>query len=97
MFDHESCNVRAHPFNFKPLNPKSCNVGVNKKGHLGFDQKKAIIMVIVVNADECMLTHLQEMSLDYHFCLEQEVGSSTYTFFRFNGEFLLASRSIFST
>ncbi|XP_042431586.1 glucomannan 4-beta-mannosyltransferase 1-like [Zingiber officinale] len=38
-----------------------------------------------VNADECMLTRLQEMSLDYHFSVEQEVGSSTYSFFGFNG------------
>ncbi|KAL9262002.1 Glucomannan 4-beta-mannosyltransferase 9-like protein [Drosera capensis] len=38
-----------------------------------------------VNADECMLTRMQEMSLDYHFTVEQEVGSSTYAFFGFNG------------
>ncbi|KAK1266370.1 Mannan synthase 1 [Acorus gramineus] len=38
-----------------------------------------------VNADECLLTRLQEMSLDYHFSVEQEVGSSTYSFFGFNG------------
>ncbi|KAF8042689.1 hypothetical protein BT93_A1119 [Corymbia citriodora subsp. variegata] len=38
-----------------------------------------------VNADECLMTRLQEMSLDYHFCIEQEVGSSTYSFFGFNG------------
>jgi len=31
------------------------------------------------------LTRLQEMSLDYHFGVEQEVGSSTYSFFGFNG------------
>ncbi|GAA0138623.1 hypothetical protein LIER_00334 [Lithospermum erythrorhizon] len=37
------------------------------------------------NADECLLTRLQEMSLDYHFTVEQEVGSSTYAFFGFNG------------
>ncbi|KAK8975507.1 hypothetical protein V6N11_034516 [Hibiscus sabdariffa] len=40
---------------------------------------------IFVNADECLLTRLQEMSLDYHFTVEQEVGSSTYSFFGFNG------------
>ncbi|MBA0571172.1 hypothetical protein Golob_004759 [Gossypium lobatum] len=28
---------------------------------------------------------MQEMSLDYHFIVEQEVGSSTYAFFGFNG------------
>ncbi|XP_020518194.1 mannan synthase 1 isoform X1 [Amborella trichopoda] len=38
-----------------------------------------------VNADECLMTRLQEMSLDYHFSVEQEVGSSTYAFFGFNG------------
>ncbi|RWR79383.1 mannan synthase 1-like protein [Cinnamomum micranthum f. kanehirae] len=38
-----------------------------------------------VNADECLMTRLQEMSLDYHFNVEQEVGSSTYSFFGFNG------------
>lgn len=39
-----------------------------------------------VNADECMMTRMQEMSLDYHFTVEQEVGSSTYAFFGFNGK-----------
>ncbi|KAG6384234.1 hypothetical protein SASPL_155963 [Salvia splendens] len=38
-----------------------------------------------VNADECLLTRLQEMSLDYHFMAEQEVGSSVHEFFGFNG------------
>ncbi|CAK9138392.1 unnamed protein product [Ilex paraguariensis] len=38
-----------------------------------------------VNADECLMTRMQEMSLDYHFTVEQEVGSSTYAFFGFNG------------
>ncbi|ESR43557.1 hypothetical protein CICLE_v10011455mg [Citrus x clementina] len=38
-----------------------------------------------VNADECLMTRLQEMSLDYHFTVEQEVGSSTHAFFGFNG------------
>ncbi|MQM20649.1 hypothetical protein Taro_053673 [Colocasia esculenta] len=38
-----------------------------------------------VNADECMLTRIQEMSLDYHFKIEQEAGSSTFAFFGFNG------------
>ncbi|KAJ1418956.1 Nucleotide-diphospho-sugar transferase [Sesbania bispinosa] len=35
----------------------------------------------VLNSEECMMTRLQEMSLDYHFSVEQEVGSSTYKFF----------------
>ncbi|XP_024158032.1 glucomannan 4-beta-mannosyltransferase 2 [Rosa chinensis] len=38
-----------------------------------------------VNADECLLTRMQEMSLDYHFTVEQEVGSATHAFFSFNG------------
>lgn len=38
-----------------------------------------------VNADACLLTRLQEMSLDFHFKFEQEVGSSGYGFFGFNG------------
>ncbi|XP_041991980.1 glucomannan 4-beta-mannosyltransferase 2-like [Salvia splendens] len=38
-----------------------------------------------VNSDECLLTRLQEMSLDYHFIAEQEVGSSVHEFFGFNG------------
>ena len=39
-----------------------------------------------VNSDECIMTRIQEMSLDYHFSVEQEVGSSTYSFFGFNGK-----------
>ncbi|PNY14531.1 glucomannan 4-beta-mannosyltransferase 9-like protein [Trifolium pratense] len=38
-----------------------------------------------LNADECLMTRMQQMSLDYHFKVEQEVGSSTYAFFGFNG------------
>ncbi|THG16254.1 hypothetical protein TEA_014701 [Camellia sinensis var. sinensis] len=38
-----------------------------------------------VNVDECLMTRLQEMSLDYHFSVKQEVGSSTCSFFGFNG------------
>ncbi|PRQ33237.1 putative glucomannan 4-beta-mannosyltransferase [Rosa chinensis] len=38
-----------------------------------------------LNADECLLTRMQEMSLDYHFTVEQEVGSATHAFFSFNG------------
>ncbi|XP_074366328.1 glucomannan 4-beta-mannosyltransferase 1-like [Apium graveolens] len=37
------------------------------------------------NADECLMTRMQEMSLNYHFIVEQEVGSQTYAFFGFNG------------
>ncbi|CAN7019538.1 unnamed protein product [Brassica oleracea var. botrytis] len=38
-----------------------------------------------VNADQCIMTRLQEMSLSYHFTVEQQVGSSTFAFFGFNG------------
>ncbi|MQM05893.1 hypothetical protein Taro_038710 [Colocasia esculenta] len=38
-----------------------------------------------VNADECLMTRIQEMSMDYHFKVEQESGSSTHAFFGFNG------------
>lgn len=44
------------------------------------------VLSLAVNADECLMTRLQEMSLDYHFSVEQEVGSSTYSFFGFNGK-----------
>ncbi|KAL0905448.1 hypothetical protein M5K25_023869 [Dendrobium thyrsiflorum] len=37
------------------------------------------------NSNECLMTRMQEMSLDYHFTVEQEVGSSMYSFFGFNG------------
>ncbi|XP_019059381.1 PREDICTED: probable mannan synthase 7 isoform X2 [Tarenaya hassleriana] len=37
-----------------------------------------------VNADQCIMTRLQEMSLSYHFKVEQEVGSSAFAFFGFN-------------
>lgn len=46
---------------------------------------KYCMNIFAVNADECLLTRLQEMSLDYHFIAEQEVGSSVYSFFGFNG------------
>lgn len=45
-----------------------------------------MLLVFAVNADECLLTRMQEMSLDYHFKVEQEVGSSTHAFFGFNGK-----------
>ncbi|CAL9091745.1 unnamed protein product [Musa acuminata var. zebrina] len=38
-----------------------------------------------VNADECLMTKIQEMSLNYHFKVEQQAGSSTIEFFGFNG------------
>ncbi|KAK8961547.1 Glucomannan 4-beta-mannosyltransferase 9 [Platanthera guangdongensis] len=33
-----------------------------------------------INADECLMTRIQEMSLNYHFKVEQESGSSTLAF-----------------
>eukprot|EP01018_Ginkgo_biloba_P034133 Gb_28041 [translate_table: standard] len=44
-----------------------------------------LLWVSAVNSDECLMTRMQEMSLDYHFTVEQEVGSSTHAFFGFNG------------
>nr|CAB3501885.1 unnamed protein product [Digitaria exilis] len=38
-----------------------------------------------VNYDACLLTRIQKMSLDYHFKVEQESGSSMHAFFGFNG------------
>ncbi|KAH7683996.1 beta-mannan synthase protein [Dioscorea alata] len=38
-----------------------------------------------VNIDECLMTRIQKMSLDYHFKVEQESGSSAFAFFGFNG------------
>jgi len=39
-----------------------------------------------VNYEECLMTRIQKISLDYHFKVEQEAGSSTYAFFGFNGK-----------
>lgn len=38
-----------------------------------------------VNYNICLLTRIQKMSLDYHFKVEQESGSSVHAFFGFNG------------
>jgi len=38
-----------------------------------------------VNAGDCILTRIQEMSLNYHFAVEQEAGSACHAFFGFNG------------
>ncbi|PKA47100.1 putative mannan synthase 4 [Apostasia shenzhenica] len=38
-----------------------------------------------VNPNECLMTRIQRVTLDYHFKVEQEAGSSTYAFFGFNG------------
>ena len=50
---------------------------------------------MAVNSDECLMTRMQEMSLDYHFTVEQEVGSSTYAFFGFNGTYFFSSSLYF--
>uniref|UniRef100_A0A0E0GHE5 glucomannan 4-beta-mannosyltransferase n=1 Tax=Oryza nivara TaxID=4536 RepID=A0A0E0GHE5_ORYNI len=39
-----------------------------------------------VNYDVCLMTRIQKMSLDYHFKVEQESGSSMHSFFGFNGK-----------
>uniref|UniRef100_A0A804PXI4 glucomannan 4-beta-mannosyltransferase n=1 Tax=Zea mays TaxID=4577 RepID=A0A804PXI4_MAIZE len=38
-----------------------------------------------VNPKEFLMTRIQKMTLDYHFKVEQEAGSSTFGFFGFNG------------
>ncbi|PUZ61458.1 hypothetical protein GQ55_4G278600 [Panicum hallii var. hallii] len=38
-----------------------------------------------VNPNEFLMTRIQKMTLDYHFKVEQEAGSSTFAFFGFNG------------
>ncbi|XP_076938016.1 glucomannan 4-beta-mannosyltransferase 9-like [Bidens hawaiensis] len=38
-----------------------------------------------VNSNDCLMTRLEEMSLNYHFKVEQEYGSITFAFFGFNG------------
>ncbi|KAL1205827.1 putative glucomannan 4-beta-mannosyltransferase 15 [Cardamine amara subsp. amara] len=40
---------------------------------------------IFVNANKCLMTRMQEMSLNYHFMAEQESGSTRHAFFGFNG------------
>ncbi|KAJ0670663.1 putative glucomannan 4-beta-mannosyltransferase [Helianthus annuus] len=54
---------------------------------LEFNPKIALVQARwrFVNSNECLLTRMQEMSLDYHFTVEQEVGSATHAFFGFNG------------
>ena len=52
---------------------------------------KFIVSADAVNADECLMTKIQEMSLNYHFKVEQQAGSSTIEFFGFNGESQLTS------
>ncbi|XP_020255385.1 probable mannan synthase 11 [Asparagus officinalis] len=38
-----------------------------------------------VNSNECLMTRLQEMSMDYHFKVEQESCSTLFKLFGFNG------------
>ena len=38
-----------------------------------------------VNPNEVLMTRIQKMTLDYHFKVEQEAGSSIFGFFGFNG------------
>ncbi|KAJ4761490.1 cellulose synthase like [Rhynchospora pubera] len=38
-----------------------------------------------VNSNDCLLTRMQEISMDYHFKVEQEAGSSICGFFGYNG------------
>ncbi|RZC70644.1 hypothetical protein C5167_033827 [Papaver somniferum] len=56
-----------------------------RDNRLGPISMRTTLSITDVNSDECLMTRMQEMSLDYHFTVEQEVGSSTYAFFGFNG------------
>ncbi|CAD5189294.1 unnamed protein product [Musa acuminata subsp. malaccensis] len=38
-----------------------------------------------VNASECLMTRMQEMSMNFHFKVEQESGSTARAFFGYNG------------
>ncbi|VVA92327.1 unnamed protein product [Arabis nemorensis] len=38
-----------------------------------------------MNANKCLMTRMQEMTLNYHFMAEQESGSVRHAFFSFNG------------
>lgn len=44
------------------------------------------LLNFVVNSSECLMTRMQEMSMDYHFKVEQESGSTMCSFFGFNGK-----------
>ncbi|KAI3793782.1 hypothetical protein L1987_36404 [Smallanthus sonchifolius] len=39
----------------------------------------------LMNSNDCLMTRMQEMTLDYHFKVEQESGSTSWAFFGFNG------------
>jgi hypothetical protein len=44
-----------------------------------------LLFFFLVNSNECLMTRVQEMSMDYHFKVEQESGSTMHSFFGFNG------------
>ncbi|WOK97587.1 putative mannan synthase 4 [Canna indica] len=52
-----------------------------------YNQKIALVQARwdFVNYNKCLMTRIQKISLDYHFKVEQESGSSSYDFFGFNG------------
>ncbi|RWW25127.1 hypothetical protein GW17_00010547 [Ensete ventricosum] len=66
-------------------NPDVDLVHSSAEGAPPVDSVLILLRTFAVNSDECLMTRMQEMSLDYHFTVEQEVGSSTYAFFGFNG------------
>lgn len=45
-----------------------------------------LLFIFLVNSNECLMTRVQEMSMDYHFKVEQESGSTMHSFFGFNGK-----------
>lgn len=48
-------------------------------------QRIFILSWFLVNSNDCLLTRMQEISMDYHFKVEQEAGSSICGFFGYNG------------
>jgi hypothetical protein len=47
-----------------------------------------------VNDTASLLTRVQKMFFDYHFKVEQEAGSATFSFFSFNGTNLYGLRIV---
>ncbi|XP_042408569.1 probable glucomannan 4-beta-mannosyltransferase 4 isoform X1 [Zingiber officinale] len=54
---------------------------------LVYNEKIALVQARweFVNYNKCLMTRIQKISLDYHFKVEQESGSSSHAFFGFNG------------
>lgn len=82
-----SFNSIPPPFSWLLPKPRTVMTIITIKNGRFINLKPCLLVgcMHAVNSDECLMTRMQEMSLDYHFTVEQEVGSSTYAFFGFNG------------